>query len=124
MYQSCFSCWLTPQPVVCSFSNPELAGRLFLEPWNSGVCSPSNPGLAVSALSQTLNWRCPLSNPRLAVSALSLEPWTGGVCSLSNPGPAVSVHSRTLIASQVVLGSLTLLVGARSSRLNLASNTK
>ena len=36
----------------------------------------------------------------------------------------MSVHSRTLIASQVVLESLALLVGARSSRLNLASDTK
>ena len=93
MYQSCFSCWLTLQPVVCSLSNPELA---------------------VSALSRTLEERC----------LLSLEPWTVSVGSLSNPELAVSALSRTLIASQVVLDSLALLVGARSSRLNRASDTK
>jgi len=87
---------------------------LSLEPWTGSGGSLSNPELAVSALSRTLDWQC----------RLSLEPWTGGVCSLSNPGPAVTVHSRTLIASQVVLDSLDLLVGARFSRLNLASDTK
>jgi hypothetical protein len=75
MYQSCFSCWLTLQPVVCSLSNPELAVSalsrtleqrclLSLEPWTGSVGSLSNPELAVSAL----------SNPGLAVSVLSLEP--------------------------------------------------
>ena len=100
MYESCFSCWLTPQPVVCSLSNPENLNwrcRLSLKPWTGGVRTLSNPGQAVSALS----------------------------LSLSNAGPAVSVHSRTLIASQVVLDFLALLlVGTRSSHLNLASDTK
>ena len=65
MYQSCFSYWLTTQPVVSSLSNPELA---------------------VSDLSRTLEQRC----------LLSLEPWTGFVGSLSNPELAVSALSRTL----------------------------
>ena len=77
---------------------------LSLESWTGSVRSLSNLGLAVSALSRTLNWRCPLY----------LEPWTGSVGSLS----------RTLIASQVLLESLALLVGARSSRLNRATDTK
>jgi len=42
----------------------------------------------------------------------------------SDAGPAVSVQFRTLSVTQVVLNSLTLLEGARSSRLNRASDTK
>jgi len=84
MYQSCFSCWRTPQP----------RGRLSLEPRTGGVGSLSNAGPVVSAHSRTLNWRCLLS-------------------------------LGTLTTSQVVLASLALhLVGAGSSRLNLASDTK
>ena len=50
------------------------------------VCSLSNPEMAVSALSRTLEQRC----------LLSLEPWTGSFGSLSNPELAVSALSRTL----------------------------
>ena len=110
MYQSYF-CWHTPQP----------RGRLTLKPWTGGVSSLSNPGLALFALSWTLNWQCLLflehwtsgvsliSNPELAVSTLSwmldwqcwlnLVPWTGSFRSLSDAGLAVSAQSRTLIAS-------------------------
>ena len=50
---------------------------------------------------------------------------TPGLLSLSNPELAVSVLSRSLIASQMLLDSFALLlVGARSPRLNLASDTK
>ena len=104
MYQSWFSCWHMPQT----------RGRLSLEPWTGRVSSLSNPETAVS-YSRTLDRRC----------RFTLKPWTGGVRSLSNAGPTVSVLSRTLIGSQVVLDSLTLLlIGARSSRLNLTSDTK
>jgi hypothetical protein len=76
MYQSCFSCWLTPQPAVCSLSlslsSPELTASalprtlvrrclLSLEPCTGSVGSLSNPELVVSTLSQTLDWQCRLS---------------------------------------------------------------
>ena len=88
-----------------------------------GRLSLSNPELAVSALSRTLDRRCRFSNPELAV-LLSLESWTGGVDSLSNAGPAVSDQFRTVVSSQVVLESLALVVVASFSRLNPASDTK
>jgi len=59
------------------------------------------------------------------VSALSLESCTDGVGFLSKPELEVSALYSTVITSQVVLDSLALLlVDARSSPLNLASNTK
>ena len=77
-------------------------------------------------------WRTPqprgrlsLSNRELTVSALSLESCTDGVGFLSKPELEVSALYSTVIASQVVLDSLALLlVDARSSPFNLASDTK
>jgi hypothetical protein len=71
-------------------------------------------------MSETLSIRL---NPNRR-SPLSLGRWTGGVSSLSNPEQAVSARSRTPIASQVALDLLALFVGAHSSCLKLASDTK
>jgi len=72
----------------------------------------SNPW---SVLSGTRNWRC----------RVSVERWTGGVGSLSNPELVVSAFSRNpdCVSSGAGLPCSPPL-GARSSRLNLASDTK